>query len=412
MGLDRDSPCATEDRPALFGATIFDNDGFVVQGDGGADVPRDAVQHCAHREISSPIGFQYEMLLVVGRYCGLWELGEHHTRVWHFAGYGFVAEVQAKAVPAGMANDPGQKGGGWEKSEIREFCAVSGIPQHRGARTTFHIRSLGVNGKRRRASDDYTRHRETGCEKRVAQGPDGFKREVTGAGAFEQIALVEVSVVGVESAELEPVGGVDLAYQCRGGVTGKDAGSGLTDVQIDEQCESELGTGGGESEFRHDGGCITKGRETGLWKRLDQAEQTRNRGAHRLRSQEDIRDSGGGGYFGLGDGGHFALRNTESKLERKDLWEFVGFNVRTQTARVAGHSHHPAQVFLNALYVQYERRRRYVGLVFKWHPVGGFHASDEFENSLDFDGDVPWEWSHAHGAAGSDPVFLAEDFGE
>jgi hypothetical protein len=35
-------------------------------------------------------------------------------------------------------------------------------------------------------------------------------------------------------------------------------------------------------------------------------------------------------------------------------------------------------------------------------------VSLEEENAFDFDGDVPWEWAHADGAAGTDAVFGAE----
>ncbi len=170
----------------------------------------------------------------MSRRCGLGERREHHTRMGHFAGHGFMSEIQTQPVLTRVADDPGQKRRGWEKVEIREFCIVCGIPKNTGARTTFDIRSLGVDSKRRAASYDYTRHRHTRRKERIAQAPDGFKGEVTGSGAFGEIALDEVAVIGVESPAAESRRGMNLMRKFRGCVPRGDASAGLANVQVDE----------------------------------------------------------------------------------------------------------------------------------------------------------------------------------
>ncbi len=127
------------------------------------------------------------------------------------------------------------------------------------------------------------------------------------------------------------------------------------------------------AEFRNECRRIAEGGKTSFRKRLDQAQETRNSGADWLYGQEHIRDPGGCSHFGFGDSGRLTPGDTKGELESEDLGELVSFKVRAQTGGIAGDGHHPAQVFLNPFEMQYERRRRHVGLVFKCHPVGGIH---------------------------------------
>src|SRR5688572_10773746 len=102
---DRDFAAAGFDGPGVAGEAVLDGIAEIVEGDGGADVARDAVEDVADFPVPSFGCFEDEMFLAVHDWCGGGKIQELDARLRIFSGDGFVAEVDAKAVWCGFADD-------------------------------------------------------------------------------------------------------------------------------------------------------------------------------------------------------------------------------------------------------------------------------------------------------------------
>src|SRR5688572_4826065 len=108
LGSNRQGAVAGGDFPGGAGLGVADDGGGGVQGDGGANVPGDAVEGVADFMFVGVRGFDDQMFLAVRYGGGFGEVQEMHTGVWAFGSDGFVAEVEAQAVAAGLADDAGE----------------------------------------------------------------------------------------------------------------------------------------------------------------------------------------------------------------------------------------------------------------------------------------------------------------
>ena len=80
--------------------------------DGGADVPGQRGEGGADGEIGGAGGLDDEVFFAVRDGARVGERGENRARVGHFAGDGFVAEVEAEAIGAGTADHACEEDGG------------------------------------------------------------------------------------------------------------------------------------------------------------------------------------------------------------------------------------------------------------------------------------------------------------
>jgi len=172
---------------------VFDQPGLVVQRDGRADVARDAVEAIADGEFAGARRFDDEVFLAVHDGGGVGKFEQAHARVWVLRGDGFIAEVEAKTIGSGPADDAREQHRRGLEGEFREFVRVTEIPEYGGAGTQFAVGVFGVQGEGRRAPGD-ERHviaemmpqREHRCE-------GGLALRSAGGG----IGIVNVAVVGV-----------------------------------------------------------------------------------------------------------------------------------------------------------------------------------------------------------------------
>src|SRR3954463_11624219 len=71
------------------------------------------------------------MLLAVDYKARFLKTGKSNTRGRHFAGHGFMSEIETKAVSCRSAHDAGKQDRSAEKIEIVRFLALAKIPQDR-----------------------------------------------------------------------------------------------------------------------------------------------------------------------------------------------------------------------------------------------------------------------------------------
>jgi hypothetical protein len=83
--------------------------GFVVHGDGGADVSRDAEDGSAQRESGWVWNAKNEVFLALHQDFGVFESLKFHPRVRILGCDRLVAEVEADAVCAGVADYPAEE---------------------------------------------------------------------------------------------------------------------------------------------------------------------------------------------------------------------------------------------------------------------------------------------------------------
>ena len=77
-----------------------------------ANVPWNAVEHIADLKFLGATGFNDQMFLAVHHGLSIGQIEELDTRMRFLGGDGFVAQVQAKAIAAGLADDAGQNQSG------------------------------------------------------------------------------------------------------------------------------------------------------------------------------------------------------------------------------------------------------------------------------------------------------------
>ena len=176
-------------------------------------------------------GLDHEVFLAVRDGAGIGERGKECARVRHFAGDGFVAEVEAEAVRAGPADDAGEEDGGGEEIEIGDLGGVVRIPEDAGAGAALEggvVRGArGMHGEGGGAAVDEARDGERLREEVGAKGFDAGDAVGRGGDALGEDGVAEVAVVGVESAGAETGRGGERAIECGGGGAGRDPrGSG------------------------------------------------------------------------------------------------------------------------------------------------------------------------------------------
>src|SRR5216684_4626768 len=64
---NRDPPLAAQNFPVALGLAVLDHHRLRIERDGRTNVPRNAVQNVAHRELPGAMGFDDEMLFAVRR---------------------------------------------------------------------------------------------------------------------------------------------------------------------------------------------------------------------------------------------------------------------------------------------------------------------------------------------------------
>ena len=109
----------------------------------------------------------------------------------------------------------------------------------------------------------------------------------------------------------------------------------------------------------------------------------------RLLRKQHLARTGTGGHLRLSNGGALAFHDPEFDLPRYELRQFVRLNVRPQPAWIARYRHHPAQVLINAIRIQEQRRRGHFLLVRDPHPLAHARAKIASISTLILPGSEP-----------------------
>ena len=173
-----------------------------MQRHGGADVPRESVDFVAHGAAIRERRFHDQMFFAVHHRFRVVEIQEDHARVRHLGGDGLVAEIEANAVRAGLADHAREENGSGQEMKVRQLPSVARVPEHAGAGAALDILSARVHPKRRRAASHDARDGQIFAQQFATQN---FHRRVSRfarGGALGDIRLMKMPVVGVEAARL------------------------------------------------------------------------------------------------------------------------------------------------------------------------------------------------------------------
>src|SRR3954467_11928918 len=110
---------------------------------------RKRIKHVANTKFSGRGSFENEMLLTVYDRIGVGELREFSARLRVLRGDRFVAEIEAYAIYAGLADNTCQNGGCDLKIEIGIFFRVTNIIENGSAWTAFNAFPLRMDWERR-----------------------------------------------------------------------------------------------------------------------------------------------------------------------------------------------------------------------------------------------------------------------
>src|SRR5690606_21246048 len=195
-------------------------------------------------------------------------------------------------------------GGGLE-GEVVVVPSVARVPQDRGAGGALARpggdRSLRrMETERGRAARDNERHGgDFGFDhfdKAVENGHGGVELDF----AVLDRGVVDVAVVGVDTGEVE--GGIldEAAHEGESFGSGGDAGAVHAAVEVEKKGD---GFFSGPDKSVHGVSVVHEGGKTARRIGLDEGEKAIYVRPHERVGEEDVRHSGEGGEFGLGDGG-------------------------------------------------------------------------------------------------------------
>ncbi len=344
-----------------------------MHGDGRADVPGNAVQGLADVELVSAFRFEDEMLLALHHRDSIRQFLEADAWMRILGRDGFVAEVEREAIMAGFADDAGeQHGGGLERQVGGVFVTITKIPQHGGARTERAVLMRGVNAEGGRSASDEFFDDEALSLQAAAELMHRRKCGLAAFAAHIKVFIMNVAVVGVNAAELQPWRVPDDMHQNRRLIAGHDAGAAHATVDLDEHTQRDivLLRGGGE---KADGFLrIGDGGEGGLRIFKREFGETMRVWANAGHGKQHIAGSSGGTHLGLRDGGGLELNDAELDLSHDERRGLVSFHMRAQPGRTTGDFEHELKIVLDALAVQQQRGGWDVGFVINVEP-GGMH---------------------------------------
>lgn len=142
--LDGDSTRAGDDGPTIGGPSARDDDDLALQGDRGADVSGNGVEHGADGDLGGARGFNHKVLLTVPDEFCVGQTQDLHTGVGHLGGDRFVPQIEAKSISGWLANDPDQQDGSMKKILIWTHRGLTRIPKDGRARATLDVSLFGV----------------------------------------------------------------------------------------------------------------------------------------------------------------------------------------------------------------------------------------------------------------------------
>src|SRR5712692_8849540 len=192
---NRDPPLAAQNFPAALGLAVLDHHRLRIECDGRTNVPRNAVQNVAYRELPGARRLDDEVLFAVRREFGVRQVQQMHAWMGVFRRDRFVAEVEAKPVSARFADHASQHQGGGEKIQVGQLGGIAVVPEHAGPRATFDGGAPGMHRKGRSAADYNSRHGQSGLGEFVAQRIQRSEDRLASLRSPYRIGIAEVSVV-------------------------------------------------------------------------------------------------------------------------------------------------------------------------------------------------------------------------
>ena len=207
------------------------------------------------------------------------------------------------------------------------------------------------------------RHVQPGLEEFVAQREHPRELRRAGRLPLRRRRLLQVAVVGMQSAGAQPGRQHQRAVEPRRLRPGRDARAVHPDIEVEEHVDDHVGGGGRPAQGGDRTGIVGDGREPHVRKGPHERHEPGGVRPHGLRGEEHVFRAGTGRHLGLRDGRRLAPGDTQARLERHDLRELVGLDMRSQPLRRAHARDHPSQVLLHTVRKHEQRGRDDFGLV-------------------------------------------------
>ena len=215
-----------------------------------------------------------------------------------------------------------------------------------------------MQGKRRRTAGHQRRHRQSRVYELVAQRQDRSQRVLTRACADGQIGVVDVAVVRVQPGGVQARRPDDPPVQLQRARARRDAGPVHPAIEIEEEIQREAGPDRRARQRADRALVIDERREPGLRKRARELDEPRHVWAHRLVGQQHIGGPTRRHHFRFGNRGALEFGDALVHLHPDDLGQLGRLHVRAKTRDAARQADHPADVVLDAIGIDEQRRRR------------------------------------------------------
>ena len=286
-------------------------------------------------------GFHYKVLFIVRDGARLRQRGKNHARMGHFARDRFVTEVETEPVVRRPADDPGEQRRCRQKIEIRHRCPVTGIPQHTGPRAALDVATTRVKRKRRRPSRHHARHRQPRGEQFCAQVCHRRISPLAGRATLRSVALMQLSVVGVQTAGANAGQRTHRLIQRRRFRPGRDARARLADIEVEQDFRHDARRGRRAAQRRQRLRRVRQRRELRRRKCPHQLKKAPDVRPHRLQREQHVSSSSRRREFRFGDGRTLEFCDPQGQLANDELRELVRLDVRTKEDWVADPRDHP-----------------------------------------------------------------------
>ena len=289
------------------------------------------------------------MLLAVRHRLRIRQLREHDSRMRHLGRHRLMPEVEAQTIAARLAHHARQQRGGHEEIHVWHLRAITGIPEHARAGAALHITAFRVNRKRRRPTRDNRGNRQSRCDQISLQLLDRSKGSFTVRGSRRQILIVNVSVIGVQSAGAQARHRSHATIELNRRRPGLDAAPMLPAIDIEQDGEPCSIGNKRLRQLPRRRFVIHQRCELGLRILPRELHHARDVRPHRLIREQHIRRATRRRHLRLRDGRALELRDAQLELKPDHLRHLVRLHVRPQPRHAARDGNHAPDIFLHAL---------------------------------------------------------------
>lgn len=230
---DRDFPAAGFYGPGIAGKAMLNWKTEIVECDGGANVAGNAVKDIADIPIRGVGSLEDEMLFAMHDRGGVRKVQELDAGLGILRRDGFVAKIDAQAIWRRFANDTSEDECRNVELQIGKLL-ITKIPKNIRTGAAFAIVMAGVKAKSGGAAGDRVRDGHSGLNDASAKLIQGFVELLELRFAARKVGVVNMTIVGVETGNLQPGQGGDQAVEIERLVIGNDTGAVHPAIQVEK----------------------------------------------------------------------------------------------------------------------------------------------------------------------------------